>query len=148
MAELTTWKTQEMNRLRRDMGRMFDRVWDDFGMELTLPHSGGIDAVELMDQGNSLVLRAKAPEIDPRDLAVRVSEDLLMIQGAVRKGQVQDNERSRRIQARYGSFSRSIRLPCRVLPEGAEATFNNGVLKVVMPKRKTVPVREIEIRIT
>lgn len=87
MAELTTWKTEEMNRLRRDMGSMFDRVWEDFGMELALPYSGGIDAVELMDRGNSLVLRAKTPEIDPRDLAVRVSE---AVTGSVnQKGEIQ-----------------------------------------------------------
>ncbi|MFO7784063.1 MAG: Hsp20/alpha crystallin family protein [Thermodesulfobacteriota bacterium] len=147
MAELTIWKTEEMNRLRRDMGRMFARVWDDFGMEHSHPHAGGIDSIELIDRGPSLVLRAKTPDIDPQDLAVQVSEDRLTLQGTVRRNQVQDNDRSRSIQTRYGSFSRSMRLPCRVVPEEVEATFNDGVLEVMLPKRKTESAREIEIRI-
>ncbi len=148
MAELTIWKTEEMNRLRRDMGRMFARVWDDFGMEHTLPHTGGIDSVELTDSGDFLVLRAKTPDIDPQDLAVRVSEDRLTVQGTSRRGNVEGDERARSIQTRYGTFLRSMRLPCRVVPEETEATFNDGVLEVVLPKRKIESSREVEIRIT
>lgn len=148
MAELTIWKTEEMNRLRRDMGRMFARVWDDFGMEHTRPLAGGIDSVELIDRGPSLVLRAKTPDIDPQDLAVRVSEDRLTLQGVSRRKHIHNNDEGGSIQARYGSFSRSMRLPCRVIPEEAEASFNDGVLEVVLPKLKIKSAREIAIRIT
>lgn len=148
MAELTIWKTEEMNRLRRDMGRMFARVWDDFGMEQTLARAGGIDSVELIDRGAFLLLRAETPDVDPGDLAVHVSEDRLTLQSSARSQVVQDNDRGRSIRTRHGSFSRTMRLPCRVAPDEAEATFSEGVLEVKLPKRKTDSAREIIIRVT
>jgi HSP20 family protein len=148
MAELTIWKTEEMNRLRRDMGRMFARVWDDFGMEHSLHHAGGIDSIELLDRGLSLVLRAEVPDMDPQDIAVQVSEDRITLQGTTRKGRVKGTDRARSVEARYGSFSRTMRLPCRVLPKEAEALFNKGVLEVVLPKRKPESARELQIRVT
>jgi HSP20 family protein len=147
MAELTIWKTEEMNRLRRDMGRMFARVWDDFCMPHTLPPAGGIDSVELFDRGESLLLRARIPGIDPADLTVRVSEERLTLQGSSRKERARGNERARRVETRYGAFARRLRLPCRVVPEETSATFSEGLLEIVLPKRKTEAAREVEIRI-
>lgn len=147
MAELTIWKTEEMNRLRRDMGRMFARVWDDFCMPHTLPPAGGIDSFELLDRGESLLLRARIPGIEPADLTLRVSEDRLTIQGASRKERTRESDRGRKVETRYGAFARGLRLPFRVVPEEASATFSEGLLEVVLPKRKTDAGREIEIRI-
>ncbi len=148
MAELTIWKTEEMNRLRRDMGRMFARVLDDFGMPHVPQPAGGIDSVELLDRGSSLVLRARIPDIDPRNLTVQVSEDRLTVRGTTHGGRVNGDSRSGRTETRYGAFSRSMRLPCRVVSEETEASFREGVLEIRLPKRKADIVREIEIRIS
>jgi HSP20 family protein len=144
MAELTIWKAEEMNRLRRDLGRMIARVWDDFCMPHTPPLSGGIDSIELFDREGSLLLRAHVPGIDPANLTVRVSEDRLTLQGASRTGGA---GRARRVESRFEAFTRRLRLPYRIVPGEASATFREGILEVVLPKRKAEPPREIEIRV-
>ncbi|MCF8060876.1 MAG: Hsp20/alpha crystallin family protein [Deltaproteobacteria bacterium] len=147
MAELSIWKIEEMNRLRRDMGRMFERVWDDFCMTPALPPAGGIDSIEILDREESLLLRARIPDIDPANLTVRVSEDRLTIRCASRTERRRGNDTVRKTEARYDAFVRRLRLPSRIVPEEASASYNEGVLEIVLPKRKTDPAREIEIRI-
>ncbi len=145
MAELTIWKTEEMKRLRRDLGRLFAQVWDDFGMPNLPPPNGGVDSVERLDRRDALVFRARVPGFDPADLSVRLSENQLTIQGTSREEPFQGTRPSSR--SRYGAFTRSIRLPCRVIPEQASATLNQGMLEIVLPKCRTSAVREIEIRV-
>lgn len=147
MAELTIWKTEEMNRLRRDLGRMIARVWDDYCMPHTPPFTGGIDSIELFDRGGALLLRAHVPGIDPANLAIRLSEDRLTLRGASRQGRAGGTEQARRVASRFEAFTRRLRLPCRVVPEEASATYREGILEIVLPKRKAEPPREIEIRI-
>lgn len=147
MAELTIWKTEEMRRFRRDLGRLFTQVWDDFGMPNLPPPACGVDSVEMVDRGDALVFRAQVPDFDPADLSVRLSESQLTVQGTTRKERVQGERPSQRTRARYGAFTRSIRLPCRVAPEEASATFTQGLLEIVLPKCRSDTVREIEIRV-
>ena len=147
MPGLTIWKTEEMNRLRRDMGRMLARVWDEFGMGHMPFKPRGLDAIELIDQGNALLIRVEVPDFDPTHLTLIVSEDRLTLRGSGRDETVRDRHSVQSREARYESFSRSVRLPCCIEPEDAYASFHQGVLEIVLPKRQSPPACEIQIRV-
>ncbi|MGD8387380.1 MAG: Hsp20/alpha crystallin family protein [Desulfobacteraceae bacterium] len=147
MPELVVWKREEMNRLRRDMGRMFARVWDDFGMPHVLPSVVGPTWIEVTEKADRLSVRLEIPEMDPDNLEVHAAEDLLTIRGfesdeTVRKGKGRSQRERRSI-----SFSRSLRMPCRIIPEEASATFSQGVLKIDLPKCKPPSARKLDIRV-
>ncbi len=148
MPELTLWKKEEMDRLRRDMGRLFARVWEDLGM----PHvpssvAGAPTSIEVFERGDRLVIQAHLPGMDPAHLDVQASEDVLTVQGAAHSERAEAGGTVRRLESRYGSFTRNIRLPCRVDPDGATATYSDGMLRITLPKHKPRAARGIEIRV-
>jgi len=145
MPELTLWKNQEMGKLRKDMDRLFSRLWDDFSMPV-LP--GGLydrTSFDLSEKGDQLELKAEIPGINPDDLEVSITDDLLTIKGKTEDSTVQEEGDVQRRERRFGSFSRSIRLPCRIKLEDVEASYKNGVLHIEMPKCKPETVKKIKI---
>jgi len=147
MPELVVWKREEMNRLRRDMGRMFARVWDDFGMPHVLPSVAGPTWIEVTEKADHLSVRIEIPEMDPDNLEVHVAEDLLTIRGFETNETVHKGKGSRQRESRSISFSRSLRMPCRIVSEEASATFSQGVLAIDLPKSKPATARKLNIQV-
>jgi HSP20 family protein len=147
MPELTVWKEQEIDRLRRDMERLFARLWDDFGIPRLSKIARNIPAIDLSESRENLIVRAEIPGINPEDLDISVTEDRLHIKGEMRQESVDGDDISQRVERSYGSFTRDIKLPCRVINEEVEATYKEGMLTIVMPKCKPEPDRFFRIRV-
>jgi len=147
MPELTVWKKQEIDRLRRDMERLFVRLWDDFGIPRLSRIARNIPAIDLSESGENLIVRAEIPDIHPEDLDISVTEDRLHIEGEMRQESTDGGDTYQRAETSYGSFTRDIELPCRVMKEEVEASYKEGVLTIVMPKCKPEPVRSYRVTV-
>jgi HSP20 family protein len=147
MPGLTVWKEREIDRLRRDMERLFARLWDDFGIPRFPRISKTIPAMDLSVKGENLVIRAEIPGIDPEDLDISVTEDRLHIKGLVKQESVNEDENFHRVERKYGTFARDIRLPCRVMKEEVEATYKEGILTIVLPKCRPEPDRTFRVTV-
>jgi len=147
MPELTVWKKQEIDRLRRDMERLFARLWDDFGVPRFSRIARNIPSIDLSESGENLVVRAEIPGIDPENLDISVTEDRLHIKGEMRQESTDEDDISQRVERSHGSFTRDIKLPCRVIQEEVEATYKEGVLTIVLPKCKTEPDRSFRVTV-
>jgi len=144
MPGLILWKNEEISKFKRDMDRLFSRMWDDFGIHLTPSSMGGIPSLSLSETENHLVIEAEIPGVDPADLDVSMSDDLLTIKGKLQEDQFQEEGGA---EERYGYFSRTFRLPCRICVDEVDATFQEGVLRIVLPKCRQEPPRLIRIKI-
>jgi len=147
MPDLTVWKKQEIDRLRWDMERLFVRLWDDFGVPRFSRIARNIPSIDLSESGENLVVRAEIPGIDPENLDISVTEDRLHIKGEMRQESTDEDDISQRVERSYGSFTRDIKLPCRVIQEEVEATYKEGVLTIVLPKCKTEPDRSFRVTV-
>ena len=147
MPGLTLWKDQEIDRLRRDMERLFARLWDDFGMPRFPRITRNIPAIDLSESEENLIIRAEIPGINPEDLDISVTEDRLHIKGEMKQESVDEGDTYHRVERRHGSFTRDIKLPCRVMKEEVEATYKEGILTIVMPKCKSEPDRSFRVKI-
>lgn len=147
MPGLIVWKNQEINKLRRDMDRLFARLRDDFAAPGFPRIARDVPFIDLSETEGDLIIRAEIPGINPEDLDISVTEDTLNIKGEIKQEFVREGEDYRRVERRYGSFSRSLKLPCRVMVEDVEATYTNGVLQIVMPKCKPEPARACKVKI-
>lgn len=145
MPGLTLWKNQEIDRLRRDMERLFARLWDDFGIPRFPRISRTIPAIDLSDKGENLIVRAEVPGINPEDLDISVTEDRLHIEGKLTQESVDQGENYQKVERKYGTFSRDVKLPCRVTKEEVKATYKEGVLTIVLPK--CTPEQERSFRV-
>ena len=147
MPGLIIWKNQEINKMRRDMDRLFARLWDDFGM-LHFPRpSRDIPFIDLSETEGHLILKAEIPGLNPEDLDISITDDILTIKGEMKKEFVKERENYHRMERRYESFSRSIQLPCRIMIEDVEATYKEGIVTIIMPKCKPEITKKVKIRI-
>jgi HSP20 family protein len=102
-------------------------------------------SIDLIDIGENYLIRADLPGYSPENVKIIVHENSITIEGKIQEekdlqnGEFQVQERS------YGSFSRSIPLSAKVIPEQARATFKNGVLEVTLPKVDAPKGRILEI---
>jgi HSP20 family protein len=147
MPELTIWKKQEIDRLRRDMERLFVRLWDDFGIPRFPRIARNVPTIDISESGENLIVRAEIPGINPEDLEISVTEERLHIEGELRGESTDEGETHQMLETSYSSFTRDIELPCRVRKEEVEASYKEGVLTIVMPKCKPEPVRSFRVTV-
>jgi HSP20 family protein len=105
-------------------------------------------AVDIYETENELVLKADLPDINEKDLDVRVENNTLTIHGErkfeqkVKEGSYLRTERS------YGSFSRSFSLPNTVNTDAIKAEYKNGVLTIELPKRAESKPKQVKVNIS
>ena len=143
MSELSLWKKQELDKLRKDLDFLFRRFRRGFGVPRTLLETAESFSTELSETEEMLVLSTGLPGIKPEDIEISVTEDTLNLKAEARKESVDEEEDYQRIEKRYRSFSRSISLPCRILAEEVKATYKDNILRIELPKCKPKKARGV-----
>ena len=147
MFELTLWKDQEMRKFRRDMDHLFDRMCNGFGFS-GLPRAFvNLPRFDLSETEDAVTLEAQVPGVDPDHLEISVTPDTLTLKGRGRKESREERAGGEWVERRYGSFSRKLRLPCRIRPDDVEASYGNQVLKIVMPKSRPERPRDVRVKV-
>ena len=103
---------------------------DPFAFSMRMP------AVDVVDRGNDIKLKAELPGMDEKDIEVQLTDRMLTISGE-KKEEHEEGEKGSNYylsERRYGSFKRSISVPEGIDPDKVEATFNKGVLTVTLQK--------------
>ena len=104
-------------------------------------------AIEAFQRGNELIVRVDVPGMKRHEITVEAGDDSLIIRGERRQEQAQEGDGMFWTERSYGSFSRVVPLPPGAIVDSAKATFNNGVLEVVMqaPPQEVRRGRKIDI---
>ena len=147
MFELTHWKEQEMRRLRRDMDRLFDRMFNGFGFSGLPRELVNLPRLEMSETDDTIVLEAGVPGVDPDDLEVSVTSRTLTLKGRLQSLSEKDAHGGTRVAQRYGSFARKIRLPVPVKTDDVDATYRDGVLTIVLVKRTPESPQGVRVKI-
>ncbi|MGD9711166.1 MAG: Hsp20/alpha crystallin family protein [Thermomicrobiales bacterium] len=135
-----------MDRLVTDaFGGNWRTLWqsgDGLTTRLSLP-------MDVYATGDAIVLIASVPGLRPDDIEVTINKNTITLAGEIPNVAASEDARDATWylhELPSGSFSRSVTLPVEVDAAQADATFENGVLKLVLPKAETAKPRKIEIR--
>ena len=145
MFEVTPWRPlRELSNLRKEM----DDLWGNLtGEKEFLPRKGEwMPAVDVSETKDSLIVKAEIPGMESKDIDISLSGDLLTIKGEKKQKTEEKKENYHRIETHYGAFSRTIRVPVSVNSEKIKASYDNGVLKITLPKKEEVKAKQIEIK--
>jgi HSP20 family protein len=104
-------------------------------------------SVDIYEQEGNLVLKAELPGIDPKDVDVRVENNVLTLQGERKLDSEVKRESYHRVERSYGAFSRSFTLPTVVDTDKIKAEFKDGLLRLVLPKKEEAKPKQIAISI-
>ncbi|HTR47315.1 MAG TPA: Hsp20/alpha crystallin family protein [Verrucomicrobiae bacterium] len=136
-SNLATWQDQ--------VNRMFEAAFPGRGDNSAL--TTWAPSVDIYETENELVLKADLPDVNEKDIDIRVENNMLTIHGERKFEQKVKEENYLRIERTYGSFSRSFSLPNTISTESIKAEYKNGVLTVEMPKRAESKPKQVKINI-
>jgi HSP20 family protein len=145
---------KELENMRRDMERLFDEFVEPFPRRRQrlwpkITESGAISpSIEMFDRKNEIVVRAELPGIDKKDIELTITKDTLTLRGATKKAEDVKEEQYYLCEFAYGTFSRTLALPAEVENEKAKATFKDGILEIVLPKKEESKPKEITIQVS
>jgi HSP20 family protein len=144
MANLTRWDPfREMALMRSWMDRMLEE--SNFGLRGGEQEGAGAVALDVAEDNDSFIVHASIPGINPEDVEITLQNDVLTIRGQTSQQNEQKNQRFHLRERRFGSFTRSIVLPSAVNREEINATCENGVLTIRLPKSQEQKPRRISI---
>jgi HSP20 family protein len=145
MSSLVRWDPfGNVRVLHRHMDRVFDDVLRGPRVLTWEPAELGF-ALDVYENDDALVVKAALPGVRPDEVDISVIGDVLTVKGETKSEEETKDGSYHRRELRYGAFARSIPLPTRVDHEKAEATFENGILTITLPKAEEVKPKSIKI---
>jgi HSP20 family protein len=133
--------------MKRDIDRLFEGLWVDFCMPVLPKARREAPYLDLVETREGLVITAEIPGVDPEDLDVTVTDELLTIRGAMKRKPYREGQGYAGLERSRDSFSRSLRVTCPIKVDEVTATYKEGVLRIVLPKCKPEQGREIKVRV-
>ena len=135
----------EMLTLREAMNSLLEESFvsprGGQGQSLSMP----LDVAETKD---AFIVEASLPGVKPEDLDITIQDNVLTISGETRQEQRSGEKANyHRIERRYGRVARSLSLPTQVQPDNVQATLNNGILRLEIPKAEAVKPRKISVNV-
>ncbi len=103
-------------------------------------------AFDIAETDDHFNVKADLPGIDPKDLDINLTGNVLTIRGEKKEEREDHKERYHFTERRFGSFSRSFMLPADVKEDGIEASYKEGVLRVNIPKSERAKQKKIPIK--
>jgi len=107
-----------------------------------------VPAIDIFEEGDTVVLKAEVPGLAKADLDVRIAGDILTVSGTKEKEEKVERKDYYRYERSSGSFSRSVRLPAEVEVEKVSAQVKDGVLEIRAPKTAAAKARSRKIEVT
>lgn len=144
---ITKWDPfRDIIMLRDKMNRLFEDLVSSPKFEETdLIQSTWSPAVDIYETENELVLTAELPGVEEKDVEIKVEDNTLSLKGERKFEKETREENYHRIERAYGSFYRSFSLPNYVDQDKISAEYENGLLKIHMPKKPEVKPRKVKI---
>ena len=144
---LIRWQPfSDMVTLRQAMDRLFE---DSFvrpsQLTATFVEGAGMP-IDMYQTDESVVVKATLPGIKPEEVEITISGETLTIKGETRTEKEVKKENYFRQEISYGAFNRSILLPGSLQTDKADATFENGVLTLNIPKAEETKPKQIKIK--
>jgi HSP20 family protein len=131
--------------LQDQVNRLFGNVLYRSAEESNL--TSWVPAVDIYETEHELIVKADLPDVDAKDLDIRVENNLLTIRGERKFEKKVNEDNYLRVERAYGAFSRSFSLANTVNSEAIKADYQNGVLSLTLPKREEAKPKQIKVNV-
>jgi len=140
---IVTNPLRELARIENEIDRLFKEfvptVAKEAGIITWAPR------VDVYEKDNNIIVEAEIPGAKKEDIEVKIRDNNVIIKGEVKKEEEKKEENYYRSERFYGVFERVLPLPAEIKTEEAKAEFENGILKLTLPK--AVSEKEVKIEV-
>ena len=148
MTLLTRWEPfREVATLQDRMNRLFNEQFANIGSEESLAVGSFVPAVDVYEDEHAIQLKFEVPGLDEKDIDIRLENSVLTVKGERKFEKETKEENYRRVERRYGTFTRSFTLPNTVSSEKIQAAYEKGVLTISLPKTEAAKPKQIKIEV-
>ncbi|MEC9486592.1 MAG: Hsp20/alpha crystallin family protein [Prosthecochloris sp.] len=120
-------------KLSKDPLKLFDDIWE----QSQLPSAPAFK-VDITEDSEAFYIEAELPGLKKENITLGVEDDVLIIKAENQKEQEEHEKNYHRIERSYGSYSRSFNLGEMINQDQIEASYDNGILTVTLPKAQEV----------
>lgn len=144
---LVRWEPfRDLMTLRQAMDRVFDESFVRPSRALTLFGNGGHLPIDMYQTPDEVVVKASLPGVKPEDVDIDITDDILTIKGKTDGTEEVKGEDYLYREHHHGSFVRSLNIPHTLQTDKAEATTENGILTITIPRAKEAKPKTIEVK--
>lgn len=138
------WRSDPFTTLQEEMNELRARLLGDGGEGW---FAGPIvPALDLSETDALVEVRMDLPGITAKDIDIQISGNVLTVSGQREEEKEEKGKTFHRVERRYGSFSRSVTLPCAVAESAVTAEYRDGVLIVKLPKTEEAKAHKIKVK--
>ncbi|HVG18641.1 MAG TPA: Hsp20/alpha crystallin family protein [Blastocatellia bacterium] len=137
---------RELLNLQRGINQLFDNSVGQ-GSSEGVALNTWTPTVDIYEDETSFMIKLELPEVNREDVKVNLHENTLSISGERRLENEDKRDGYHRVERSYGQFYRSFTLPPNVNPEGINAQFKDGMLRLSIPKKEEAKPKQIEVNV-
>jgi HSP20 family protein len=138
---------RDLQTLQEQMNRLMETPWRRGFEGEDLKEGLWNPAVDIYEDAESLVVKAEVPDIDQKDIEVKIENNTLTIKGERKHETDVQKENYHRIERYFGAFSRSFQLPPTVNQEKVAAVCDKGVLTITLGKKEEIKPKQINVKV-
>ena len=138
---------RELRSMQEQMNKLLNVSWNHDVTGEDLKDGIWQPAVDIYETADSIVIKAELPDVDQKDIEVRIEDSTLTLRGERRHEDEVKKENYHRIERYFGTFQRSFSLPATVDQENVVAICEKGVLTITLPKKEETRPKQINIAV-
>jgi HSP20 family protein len=104
-------------------------------------------AVDIAEHDDEYLVKVELPGVNKDDVKLTLENNILTIRGEKKQEKETKKENYHRVERSYGSFQRSFTLPAAVKADKIDASYNDGILTVSLPKAEEAKPKQIEVKV-
>ena len=137
---------RDLMAMQERMSRLFDETLSRVWREEEGQRRVWSPPVDILERKNDLLLKLDVSEINQDEIDIKVEEDTLIVQGERKVlKRAEGDETFLQVERPYGPFYRSFTVPKGIDQREIKASYKDGVLLIVLPKKKETPPKQISV---
>jgi HSP20 family protein len=141
------WLSKRVDEIEEQFDEMFGSLFDTLGLDRPswdAERQCLIPLSQVTEAGDNIIVTVDLPYVNKEDVKLHATEDAIEVEAKTRQGICFDRWGTVQRCLEFNCFRKKIRLPEKVKPNEAKATFKSGILEVQIPRRAERTKIEIE----
>jgi HSP20 family protein len=137
-------RTEPRTGLIEELEDAVSRLWDTGNGGW--PFGASVPSLDVSETEKAVEVKLDVPGVTAKEIDIRLNGNLLTVSGERKEEQEKKGKTYHRVERRYGSFSRTITLPCPVQEDEVAAEYHDGVLSITLPKTEEAKAKKINVK--